>query len=428
MPKIVQAAERQYQSAKAADNLILSEEFMGAGGENMLCLGDNKVFMKTLLESYNMEGKINLIYIDPPFFSKANYDAVVKVGDENLKHTAYGDKWEKGLPAYLRMLTVRLMLMKDLLASDGLIWLHLDWHAVHYVKLIMDEIFGEKNFVNEVIWTYKSGGTGKRHFSRKHDTLLVYGKSSKYNFYPLKEKSYNRQFKPYRFKGVKEYRDDIGWYTMVNMKDVWSIDMVGRTSSERTGYATQKPEILIERIIESCSSQGDICADFFCGSGTLPAVAARMNRKFIGCDSGFRAVEGTIGRLANQGEAFRLYRLKEEGKSSVRAEITAQREEVPGSDKELIRITLKSMKGSMSAAADDRTKDKIRKILKETPLQMVESWSVDFNYRDGIHRPDMFFFRKKGKIETSCEKTGRFDGVISVKVVDVFGNAVFERF
>lgn len=103
----------------------------------------------------------------------------------------------------------------------------------------MDEIFGEDNFVNEIIWHYKSGGSGKRHFSRKHDTILVYSKTKKYYFLPDKEKSYNRGFKPYRFKGVKEYKDDMGWYTMVTMKDVWNVDMVGRTSSERTGYATQ---------------------------------------------------------------------------------------------------------------------------------------------------------------------------------------------
>lgn len=223
--------------------------------------------MKTLLDERQMAGKIQMIYIDPPFFSKSNYDAVVKAGDTNIKHLAYGDKWEKGLSEYLKMLAVRLYLMKDLLADDGLIWLHLDWHVVHYAKVIMDEVFGEKNFVNEIIWTYKSGGTSKKHFARKHDTILVYAKSGKYRFYPLQEKSYNRQFKPYRFKGVKEYKDEAGWYTMVNMKDVWNIDMVGRTSAERTGYATQKPEQLLSRMIESCTREGDICADFFCGSG-----------------------------------------------------------------------------------------------------------------------------------------------------------------
>ena len=120
------------------------------------------------------------------------------------------------------MLTIRLLMMKDLLAEKGSIWLHLDWHAVHYVKIIMDEIFGEENFINEIIWHYKSGGASKRRFARKHDTLLFYSKSKDYYFLAQKEKSYNRDYKPYRFKGVKEYRDEFGWYTMVNRKDVWT--------------------------------------------------------------------------------------------------------------------------------------------------------------------------------------------------------------
>ena len=187
--KIVGESQRQYKNV-IGKPLILTEE-VGAeapGSGNLLCHGDNKAFMKTLLDERQMAGKIQMIYIDPPFFSKSNYDAVVKAGDTNIKHLAYGDKWEKGLSEYLKMLAVRLYLMKDLLADDGLIWLHLDWHVVHYAKVIMDEVFGEKNFVNEIIWTYKSGGTSKKHFARKHDTILVYAKSGKYRFYPLQEK------------------------------------------------------------------------------------------------------------------------------------------------------------------------------------------------------------------------------------------------
>ena len=126
-------------------------------------------------------------------------------------------------------------MMRDLLSDTGCLWVHLDWHAVHYVKVILDQIFGEKNFINEIIWTYKSGGANKRNFARKHDTLLFYSKTDNYIFNPQTEKSYNRGLRPYRFKGVEEYEDETGWYTIVNMKDVWSIDMVGRTSSERTG-------------------------------------------------------------------------------------------------------------------------------------------------------------------------------------------------
>ena len=283
---------------KKEDSVYLTE------GENTVHLGDNEIFMKSLING-DMKEKLQMIYIDPPFFSKSDYVARITDGDETVKKHAYGDRWEQGLPEYLEMMSERLMLMRDLLRPDGLIWVHLDWHAAHYVRVIMDEIFSARNFVNEIVWTYKSGGASKKRFSRKHDTILVYSKTSRYKFFPQKEKSYNRQFKPYRFKGVEEFQDDIGWYTMVNMKDVWNIDMVGRTASERTGYATQKPEQLIERIITCCTEEGDICGDFFCGSGTLPVVAGRMGRRFIACDNGELAYNVTLERLEKQGISFR---------------------------------------------------------------------------------------------------------------------------
>lgn len=430
----MQAGRRQYRDAKSKP-LYLSEEISGKNGNayrspdaNMLIHGDNKAVMKSLIDDYEMAGKIKMIYIDPPFYSKANYDAVVKAGDENIKHRAYADKWEKGLTEYLKMLSVRLMLMKDLLADDGMIWLHLDWHVVHYAKVIMDEIFGDKHFVNEIIWNYKSGGTSKKHFSRKHDTILVYSKGNKYNFYPLQEKSYNRQFKPYRFKGVKEYKDDIGWYTMVNMKDVWNIDMVGRTSSERTGYATQKPEQLIERMIQSCTKEGDLCADFFCGSGTLPAVAARMGRKFIACDMGSLAVESTISRLASAGESFSVLSLKQESQSKINVKVEISEEELLGSEKKLLRVSLISLKErQLGKSVEEKARSTVKQVLKEDSLQMVEAWSVDFDYDGAVHRPQAVMLRSKGSLEMSCEKIITARKNICVKIVDIFGNVVFER-
>lgn len=455
----MQASEIAYKNTKCSP-LILSEEILQPGvsegiptgaaqsggqdgmadgvreGEqtgisgSFICRGDNRKLMKTLLEEENMAGKIQLIYIDPPFFSKADYDAVLKAGEENIKHRAYGDKWEKGLSEYLKMLTARLLFMRDLLADTGLIWLHLDWHVVHYAKVIMDEIFGEKNFVNEIIWNYKSGGSGRRHFSRKHDTILVYAKSKKYSFYPLQEKSYNRGFKPYRFKGVKEYKDDTGWYTMVNMKDVWQIDMVGRTSGERTGYATQKPEQLLCRIIESCTKPGDLCADFFCGSGTLPAAAAKMGRRFIGCDSGSLAVESTISRLARQGASFQVFRIAKEEKSRLNARIEVSREEIPGSDKVLLRISLASLKEKrLAGEVCEKSREAISKVLKEDPLQMAAAWSVDFNYNEeeGVHRPQAVFVRNKGNLTTVCERIVPAGRTVCVKIVDILGNVTFER-
>lgn len=238
------------------------------------------------MESLPQES-IDFIYIDPPYFTKA-------------KHGEYDDTWES-LDAYLDFLRQRIVPMKGLLKPSGLIAVQLDWHAVHYVKVMMDEIFGYNNFVNELIWAYKSGGATKRSFAKKHDTILLYAKTKNYFFNPQKEKSYNREFKPYHFKGVEEFQDEVGWYTLVNHKDVFNFDMVGRTSKERTGYATQKPEKLLDILIKSCCPQGGTVADFFAGSGTTGAVAYKNQCDYILSDETDESRNIVYDRLAKLG-------------------------------------------------------------------------------------------------------------------------------
>jgi hypothetical protein len=167
--------------------------------------------------------------------------------------------------------------------------------------------------MNEVIWYYKSGGSGRKRFSNKHDTLLFYAKKpNALNFRPQIEKSYNRGMRPYRFKGVREYRDELGWYTLVGMKDVWEIPMVGRTSKERTGYASQKPIALLERIVTACTGEGDLCIDLFGGSGTLAAAARHTGRRWITADNNPLAAAITEKRLSQiPGKAFVLLKEKE---------------------------------------------------------------------------------------------------------------------
>lgn len=436
-PEILEESKKNYQEAKSAEFKV-SEEINCEEGKwsNLLALGDNGGFMKSLLTEGNMEGKLKLIYIDPPFFSKAVYDAVIHLSPVKgeklppIKYFAYDDVWQKDMAGYLTMLCQRLMLMKDLLAEDGTIWIHLDWHVVHYVKVFLDEIFGEENFVNEIVWQYKSGGSGKRHFARKHDTILVYSKSKKYYFAPPKEKSYNRGFKPYRFKGVKEYKDELGWYTMVTMKDVWQVDMVGRTSAERTGYATQKPEALLERIIESSTCEGDLCADFFCGSGTLGAVAERMGRKWICCDGSSLAVSSTLKRLYPQNASIQVLEEEKEAPiSSADVKLDVKREEITGSDKEVLTIELENYNLSqLPATMDEKGKEVLEKILNQDPSNLIEYWSVDFDYDGQVYRPQAFFSKSKGGIETKCEKlvTVGCQKKICVKTVDVMGNCTFK--
>jgi adenine specific DNA methylase Mod len=434
---------------RAAFCKIDSESINAKGEYNLLACCDNLNFMKYLLDEKGMQGKLKMIYIDPPFFSKANYDAVINLKNQDgekippIKCFAYGDIWQRDMAEYLKMLVSRLSLMKALLANDGTIWVHLDWHIVHYVKIFMDEIFGSENFVNEIIWQYKSGGSGKNHFARKHDTILVYSKSKKYKFSPPKEKSYNRDFKPYRFRGVEEFQDNIGWYTMVTMKDVWNIDMVGRTSSERTGYATQKPESLLERIMLTATNEGDLCADFFCGSGTMASVAEKHNRQWICCDSNEMAVSSTLKRLYNKNINIRLMEeVSKEEAANIKKNIensnilefskpliSVKRKLSTREDKDTVHIYLeKYCLNKFPNNIDAKGRAALANIQKNNSLQLIDYWSVDFNYDGEIYRPKVIFAKEKGIIETSCTKKIDRDAKICVKIVDVFGNSSLQEF
>ncbi|NLY70992.1 MAG: site-specific DNA-methyltransferase [Clostridiales bacterium] len=443
LPKIMEESRKAYeqiidtvdQHAFAITEIIGKADIGYKRFDNIVARGDNLQFMKFLIDQKDLKGKINLIYIDPPFFSKNNYRAEIKLKSNSIKkipmitQKAYYDAWEKGMQDYLKMLTIRLLLMKDLLSENGSIWIHLDWHAVHYVKIIMDEIFGEENFINEIIWHYKSGGASKRRFARKHDTLLFYSKSKDYYFLPQKEKSYNRDFKPYRFKGVKEYRDEFGWYTMVNRKDVWMLDMVGRTSAERTGYVTQKPESLIRRILESCTVEGDICADFFGGSGTLAATANKMGRKWISCDIGKLATLFTHKRLVQEGADYVFYEErngdKDQASGKIDVDVSLNKSHI--TDMDILRVELK---GYRPESLDDIPVEPkylpvIEKIIEDDPLQFVAYWSVDYNYQGDINRPDACFCKDNKGIETVYETIGLEFGDVGIKVVDIFGNSSF---
>lgn len=186
------------------------------------------------------------------------------------------------------------------LKSNGTMILQMDFRISHWLRCISDEFFGYKNCTNVIEWCYSSGGASKKNLGRKNDTLIVYAKDvKKQTFNPMKEKSYNRDFAPYRFKGIEEYQDERGlWYTMVNMKQVWTdISMVGRTSGERVDYTTQKPIKLMDRIIQLYSNEGDLVCDLFMGSGGFIVSAKNLNRNYIGCDINPKAIEVTKRRL-----------------------------------------------------------------------------------------------------------------------------------
>ena len=276
-------------------------------------LGDNLAVMTALLPEF--EGRINLIYADPPFFTNKKFLARIGRGEDSRKPQywklaeGYHDAWDN-LDSYLDFLYQRLNLMYKLLAPNGTLYLHLDWHADSYARLLLDEIFGSDHFLNEIIWAYHGPSPIKRAFNRKHDTLLSYFKGEKYIF------NADAVREPYHPNTVNTFKSSpkAGFGKMPNLargkvpEDWWYFPVVARLHNERTGYPTQKPEALLERIILASSNPGDLVADFFCGSGTTPAVAAAKGRKFIACDDTFRAIHFARKRLTVQGKPFLLQR------------------------------------------------------------------------------------------------------------------------
>jgi DNA modification methylase len=418
------------------------EELIGAekpgAAENRLIRADNLGVMKACVQG-GQAGAFDLIYVDPPFFSRANYGAEIKLKSDSgktlpaMRRTAYDDAWGGDMATYLRMLIPRFFGFRELLSRTGCLWVHLDWHVVHYAKVLLDAIFGGENFINEVVWNYKSGGASKRRFARKHDTLLFYARTKEYYFKPQQEKSYNRGLKPYRFKGVREYRDETGWYTLVNMKDVWQLDMVGRTSAERTGYATQKPEALIARILESCTEEGALCADFFGGSGTLAAAAERMGRRWLLCDAGRFAAINAQKRMIGLGAGFAVFADAEEGDaatSRARFDAECRAEETLDPGKTLITLKLLRYRLPQNAAAlpvDEKYLSVIEDALREDSLLFVDYWSVDFRYDGAVFRPQLCLCRDNIGIETSCESLLHGKWRVAVRVVDIFGNVGFRE-
>ena len=274
----------------------------GNGWTNKLIFGDNLQVMKSLLDDPDVKGRVKLIYIDPPFATKQEFR-----GSQDQK--AYQDKIAGA--KFVEFLRKRLVFLRELLADDGSIYVHLDWKKVHYVKSIMDELFGESKFKNQLIWKYFGPTSTEKNFPRKHEVILFYVKSDNYYFngdatlieYDKKAiRRYNKVDK--EGKRYKLYYEKNGKVRKAYMKtgkptEIFTIPFVQGTSSERIGYPTQKPEKLIERIIEASSYKDDLVIDAFAGSGTTLAVSEKLGRRWIGIDCGKLAVYTVQKRMLN---------------------------------------------------------------------------------------------------------------------------------
>lgn len=301
------------------------------GWINKIFWGDNLQVMSRLLKEYR--GKIDLIYIDPPFDSKADYKKKIEIkgvgkaetDSTSFEEKQYGDIWTND--EYLQFMYERLIILRELLSDKGTIYLHCDWHKAHHLRMIMDEVFSPINFIDEIVWGYEDiGSRAVRYFKRKHDTILMYGKtqSEERIFNIIRKRLSESTIKRYQsyfdengkisyqklketnpgvFAKLKGIPEDLSlpWLDVNNgapLSDWWTdISALKNGFAESTAYPTQKPEGLLERIICASSNPGDIVFDCFMGSGTTQAVAMKLGRKFIGADINLGAIQTTTKRL-----------------------------------------------------------------------------------------------------------------------------------
>ncbi len=371
-----QTVESVNESAQQRQRMLdLFTTGRDADWRNRLVWGDKKYVLPSLLEEF--AGQVNLVYIDPPFNVGADFSFTASIPDAPdeegeggaftkepsvIEQKAYRDTWGRGLDGYLQWFYETVVLLRELLAEDASIYVHLDWHMSHYAKIIMDEVFGTDSFVNEIVWkrsdAHNDVGQGARSYGRIHDCVMFYTRSNGYVWNPIftnlpittvekwyrhVEEGTGRRYnkadltarKPggntrYEWNGVvpptgrywaysldsmrelesqgrivysssgtpymKRYLDESRG---VSLQDWWDdISMIrGISGAEKVGYATQKPEALLERIIKTSSNEGDLVLDCFCGSGTTAAVAEKLNRRWIACDLGRFAIHTTRKRL-----------------------------------------------------------------------------------------------------------------------------------
>lgn len=393
---------------------------------NRLIWGDNKLVMASLLQEFR--GKVDLIYIDPPFDVGADFTLDVSIGNgietiekeqSTLEMIAYRDIWGKGSDSYLHMMYERLALSKELLSDRGCIYVHCDWRVSHWLREILDFIYGSDSHINEIIWHYKTfQGQTRRYFAKKHDTLILYGKSSEF--------TYNQQFDTDSLEDTIDSSRWAGWFNENNqivgsnmptqdsrfvrylnrfirengrdpnpdevvyelkgqpLDSVWDLKGLDPKSSEKVGYATQKPETLLERIIQASSNEGDLVADFFCGSGTTGAVAERLGRRWLMCDLGRFAIHTSRKRmielqrkLHSESKPYRAFDVYNLGRYERQ---WWQKDRLQGADEEHRRVILEFFKAE---------------VLTNTPSPLLHGRKAGaFCHVDGI---DSMFTREEAK-------------------------------
>jgi DNA modification methylase len=370
------------------------------GWTNKLIWGDNKLILSSLKngplrKQIEKEGGLKLIYIDPPFDVGADFSFNIEIGDESftkkpsiIEEIAYRDTWGKGADSFISMIYERLKLMHDLLADDGSIYVHCDYRVSSYLKLVLDEVFGKDSIQREIIWRigWLSGyKTTAKNWIRNHETIYYYTKDPT-NFI------FNKEYIPYPDDYVRRdgKKPEGAGYPI---EDTWNSSGIDKMdsiqimsfSSEKTGYPTQKPEKLLERIIKASSSEGDLVADFFCGSGTTLAVAEKLGRKWIGSDLGRFSIHTTRKRMINtqrelkkEGKNFRAFEILNIGKyerdyfvnvnENLREE--EKRKQKENKEKEFIKLILDAYKAELVNSFNNFVGKKRDRLVAVGPLDV----------------------------------------------------------
>lgn len=430
-PIIIQEREHIFANPLNAQQLFdqiidpaATEKIQNTG---RLIQGNNLDVLK-LLRDEGYEGKIDLIYIDPPYLSESRYSSRIKLGDKDnyqiFERLVFKDEGEESLDSYLDELYLCMQLMKQLLSSRGSIFVHIDWHISHYVRVILDEVFGSKNFINEIVWCYGGGSGTRKHFHRKHDLIFWYSRSEDYIFNP--------QYRPYspktiergltRVKGDKYNLNTEGalmqdWWTDINK-------ILSPTAYENLKFPTQKPLALLKRIVAAASSTDSIVADFFSGSGTTAAVCEEMERQWIICDNSPIAANTTIQRLVKMQARPFIF------------DVVNREYPEPGTSGNFEATVVTRVHSEQYRRVDieitsySTVNQKIETFEPDISFKsLIEFWEIDFDYQEKGFYSQVQVVREKVQWDDSLPVVATIlipyqeSGSIAMKVYDIFGDS-----
>lgn len=413
---------RVYPRQLSPDNSLWLEESGRSAitPQNRMFYGDNLQVMDHLLRN-GYESRFNLIYIDPPYFSNHKYQSRIEIGDKDhlqtVQRQVFSDVGPRGLDDFLQELFARLEMMKNLLHDSGSIFVHLDWHVSHYVKVLLDEIFGPEAMINEIVWCYGGGTGSKRHFHRKHDIILWYAKGPDYTFNP--------QYRPYSAgtveRGLTRVKGDR--YRLrpkgALMQDWWSDinKILSPTAHENLKFPTQKPLALLERIISAASNRGDLIGDFYAGSATIAQACEAAGRFWVTCDNSPIAINTAMKRLIKMPAGpFTLESMEKPPQESARLSLKPVLINEFSSADILLQVGIEGYEPAQA--------------VKPTALaHLIDFWEIDLNYDGQIFNSDLQLIRTGQRMDsdlplsiTTRVKRPATPFQIAVRVHDVFGD------